>query len=94
MMQAGIRNLPGAVIIGGGLVDESAVRWLAQLECREHRGGCRRSLRRGRYKSHPRQTRFLEIDHSSAALWHRAAVAINVHNFGLHDQIGFQERKI
>ena len=55
MMQAGIRNLPGAVIIGGGLI----------IEFRRFAGRCswrvgsarrrwRRSLRQGRYRSRSR----------------------------------------
>ena len=51
MMQAGIRNLPGAVIIGGGVVVESGGSLVGAIGVSGAPGGrCRRSLRQGGYR--------------------------------------------
>ncbi len=67
MMQAGIRHLPGAVIIGGGIIVEFerlAGRRGRRLRCAWRRR--RRCLRQSRHRRDPRQARFLMLASSEA----------------------------
>src|SRR5450755_3735170 len=70
MMQAGIRNLPGAVIIGGGLVVESGGSLVGAIGVSgAPRGRCRRSLRQGSYRGDSIQARFLGVGSCPAGNW-------------------------
>ena len=62
MMQAGIRTLPGVVVIGGGLVVEFG-RYAGRCyrSFRRARRGRRRSLRQGSHRGDSNQARFLEF---------------------------------